>query len=437
MTPTLQCFTAQASALIQRFKPQSSSVGNVLKLAGGTAGSQVITVAAAPILTRLYGPESFGVLATFSSILALVNMVSSLSYEMAIAVPEEDDEAISLVWLCFVLVAISTTLTALGVALLGNQLVGLLHQPALKPLLWLLPVGVLLTGVYLPLSYWAIRRKQFGLLVQTKFRQSIFGLATNLGLAPFGTIGLLLGQILSQSSGFLVIMRESSAELLSSPRPTPDLLINTLKRYSHFGIYSTLANIINVIGSELPILILTSVYGAASVGQLAIAMRLLLLPAALIGRSVSQVFLAHAPLHLRLGTLDKFVRKTGVRLFAIGIFLSLFMVLIIAPFVPYVLGKGWDDVRQITPMLAPLLVGQLTVSTLSMAFLVRENNRLELISQFGQATLRLGLLVLAIVVGLDFNNSVLAFSVGSFLGYTFYGFVLVRSVGNKQQIIDS
>ena len=100
--------------LCLRLKPQSASVRNVLKLAGGTAGSQVITVAAAPILTRLYGPESFGVLATYVSILALLNVVSSLRYELAIAVPEDDDEAIALVWLCFVLVAISTALQLWG-----------------------------------------------------------------------------------------------------------------------------------------------------------------------------------------------------------------------------------------------------------------------------------------------------------------------------------
>jgi O-antigen/teichoic acid export membrane protein len=124
---------------LSRLKPPSASVRDVLKLAGGTAGSQVITVAATPIITRLYGPESFGVLATFASILALLNVVSSLRYELAIAVPEDDDEAITLVWLCFVLVAISTALTALGVVLLRNQLVGWLQQPVLKPLLWLLP----------------------------------------------------------------------------------------------------------------------------------------------------------------------------------------------------------------------------------------------------------------------------------------------------------
>lgn len=101
MTPTLQRLTARGRALAQWLKQQSASSRNVLKLAGGTAGSQVIAMAAAVILTRLYGPESFGVLATFVSILALLNVVSSLRYELAIAVPEDDDEAVALVWLCF------------------------------------------------------------------------------------------------------------------------------------------------------------------------------------------------------------------------------------------------------------------------------------------------------------------------------------------------
>jgi hypothetical protein len=60
VTPTLQRLTARGRALAQRLKPQSASNRNVLKLAGDTAGSQVITVSAAPIRTRLYGPESFG-----------------------------------------------------------------------------------------------------------------------------------------------------------------------------------------------------------------------------------------------------------------------------------------------------------------------------------------------------------------------------------------
>ena len=411
----------------ERLRPESASVRNVLKLAGGTAGSQVITVAAAPILTRLYGPASFGILATFSSILALLNVVSSLRYELAIVVPEEDDEAIELVWLCLVLVGISTSLTALGVVLLGNQLVSLLQQPALKSLLWLLPVGVLLTGVYQPLSYWAIRRKQFGLLAQTKFRQSIFGVATNLALAPLGTIGLLLGQIVSQSAGFVTILRKSITIFSRGPNIFYVGFLKTIKRYSHFATYSSAAGLVNILG-QLPTLMFASAFGPDDLGQLAIAQRLLLLPAGLIGDSVSQVFLGNASECMRFGSLNRLVKTTALKLFACGILISLVMSGLVAPLATYILGDQWESVKKIIPLLTPLLIGQLTVSTLSTAFFVTENNRLELFAQVGQAALRLGALASVIRAGESFESSVLAFSVGSLIGYVFYGGVLMASL---------
>lgn len=427
MTPTLERLTARGRALVQRFKPQSASVRNVLKLAGGTAGSQVITVAAAPILTRLYGPESFGVLATFASILALLNVVSSLRYELAIAVPEDDAEAIALVWLCFVLVAISTALTALGVVLFGNQLVSWLHQPALKPLLWLLPVGVLLKGMYQPLSYWAIRRKQFGLLAQTKFRQSIFGVATNLAAAPLGTIGLLLGQIVSQSAGFVVILRQSAGVLLNSPRTAPAVLLKTLRRYSHFGIYSSPAGLINTIGNQVPNLIFASAFGVAQLGQLALAQRLLLLPAALIGSSVGQVFLGQAADRYRAGTLPALIRQASKRLLAYGLIAALVASLLIAPIVPLLFGFGWSSTRWIIPLLVPLFLGQIIISPLSMAFIAAQINAREMFAQAGLATIRIGVLLASVYAGVSFQNSVFAYSFACFAGYSLYGFILCQS----------
>lgn len=402
----------------------------MLKLAGGTAGSQVIAVAAAPILTRLYGPESFGILATFTSILALLNVVSSLRYELAIAIPEDEDDAIALVWLCFLMVAISTGLTALGVALLGNNLVSWVHQPSLKPLLWLLPVGVLLTGIYQPLTYWTIRSKEFGLLAQAKFSQNLLGVATNLVAAPLGTIGLLLGQIVMQSAGSIAILRKSIIICSRDPNFFSTGCFKTLKRYSHFAIYSSPAGLVNMIGFQLPTLIFASAFGAEDLGQLAIAQRLLLLPAGLIGDSVSQVFLGKASECMRFGTLSRLVKTTGIKLLACGVLISLVMSVLVAPIATYILGNQWEAVKRIIPLLTPLLIGQLTVSTLSMAFIAAENNRLELFAQVGQASLRLGVLAGVILAGKSFEFSVLVFSGGSLLGYLFYGGVLLASLRN-------
>ena len=429
ITHTFQRLTAQGRALVQRFKPHSASVRNVLKLAGGTAGSQVITVAAAPILTRLYGPESFGVLATFASILALLNVVSSLRYELAIPVSEDDDEAIALVWLCFALVAISTALTALGVALLGDQLVTLLHQLALKPLLWLLPVGVLLTGVYQSLSYWAIRGKQFGLLAQTKFPQSIIGVAINLAAAPLGTIGLLLGQIVSQSAGFVAILQQSLAELVRGPRLTRSLLLKTLHRYSHFGIYSSPAGLINTIGIQVPNLIFASAFGPAQLGQLALAQRLLLLPAGLISGSVGQVFLSQAVDRYRAGTLSALICKASQRLLIYGLAISTLASLIFAPLMPLIFGQQWEPTRWIIPLLIPLFLGQFIVSPVSTSLCASQQMSIQLYLQSLLFVVRI--VPLAIAVAFDdvqFMLALAVYSVSAMLGYSLYFTGLLRSV---------
>jgi O-antigen/teichoic acid export membrane protein len=183
-----------------------------------------------------------------------------------------------------------------------------------------------------------------------------------------------------------------------------------------------------MLGFQLPTLIFASAFGPDDLGQLAIAQRLLLLPAGLIGDSVSQVFLGKASECIRLGTLNRLVKTTGIKLLACGILISLLMSVLVAPFATYILGDQWGAVKKIIPFLTPLLIGQLTVSTLSMAFIVAEENRLELFAQVGQAALRIIALASAIIVGQSFEFSVLAFSAGSLVGYVFYGGVLLVSL---------
>jgi O-antigen/teichoic acid export membrane protein len=356
-------------------------VRNVVKLAGGTAGSQVITVVATPILTRLYGPESFGMLAAFASLLALLNVVSRLCYELAITLPEDDDEAIAIVWLCFVLVAISTALTALGVTLLGNQLVSLLHQPSLKPLMWLLPVGVLLTGVNQPLSYWAIRRKQFGLLAQTKFRQSIFGVATNLAAAPLDTIGLLLGQIVSQSAGSLAILGQSADALLRKPHYKTSSLISTLRNYSHFAIYSTPAGLLNVFANTAPILLFYYLYGPSHVGQLVIAQKMLLAPINIVSTSFGQVFLQKASEMGREKTTMPLLISSTKRLIVFSLPCIVSLSLILNSFAALVFGGRWSGVGLIVILLIPLAASKAVVGSVGQILFALGMTKLQLLAQ--------------------------------------------------------
>ena len=110
----------------RRLLPKNHFARSVGILAGGTAAGQAIIVAASPILTRLYTPEDFGVLAVYASLLSILGVVASLRYELAIPLPESDEEAANVTVLSLVVV--------LGMALVTAAIALPFRQPIAEAL---------------------------------------------------------------------------------------------------------------------------------------------------------------------------------------------------------------------------------------------------------------------------------------------------------------
>jgi O-antigen/teichoic acid export membrane protein len=73
---------------------------NVLKLVTGTLISQIITLLSAPIITRIYGAQNFGIMLIFTSISAIFIPVINMRYELSIILPRKKSEASNLFILC-------------------------------------------------------------------------------------------------------------------------------------------------------------------------------------------------------------------------------------------------------------------------------------------------------------------------------------------------
>ena len=78
---------ARLKALINRLLPRASFARSVGVLAGGTAAAQAIVVLVQPVITHLYTPEDFSVLAVYSSILGIVAGVACLRPDVASQCP--------------------------------------------------------------------------------------------------------------------------------------------------------------------------------------------------------------------------------------------------------------------------------------------------------------------------------------------------------------
>src|SRR5690625_1325307 len=107
--------------MIKKLLPKNAFARGLSILIGGTAAAQLITVVSSPLLTRLYTPDDFGLLAVYASILSLFTVMASLRYQLTIPLPESDEDAIHIVVLCIFITLFTTTVSGAFVLFWGVE----------------------------------------------------------------------------------------------------------------------------------------------------------------------------------------------------------------------------------------------------------------------------------------------------------------------------
>ena len=111
-----------SEALAKRRKSLSSDSKSVLTLIGGTTIAQALNFIFSPITTRLFSPEVFGDLSVFTSITGIIGIIICLRYELAIVLPQDDDEGFSLLKLCLIFATIISILAGIIFLFAGNAI---------------------------------------------------------------------------------------------------------------------------------------------------------------------------------------------------------------------------------------------------------------------------------------------------------------------------
>ena len=148
-------------------------------------------------------------LGVFIAVISIFQVITSIRYEQAIPLPEEETDAIALLVVCLSIHCVMTIVFGLGVYLFGEGFILWANTKALEKYIYLLPIGLFPVGVYEILSYWTIRTKEFQILAKTKIRQGLAMVATQIGFGftPFGNLGLVLGEIVGRCAGIWTLAR--------------------------------------------------------------------------------------------------------------------------------------------------------------------------------------------------------------------------------------
>jgi len=344
-------------------------VRGMLTLALGSGAARLISIATIPLLTRIYSPEDYGVLAVYGALVAVIAPMMTLRYVLAVPLPRSDGMAANLMVMSGLLVLVMAALMTLIFWAFGDMVLGWMSMEVLAPWWWLVVLGAVAVAVYEGLSLWATRRRSYKAISQTKVVQSVMAVLVKigLGLATFKPFGLLFGHLVEQSGGissFALRFRQDFQR--NAKRVSREAMLLLARYYRGFPAFRLPSQFLLAFSTQAPAMFAAALFGAGATGQLGLALMALAIPGNLIGQSVGQAFygeIARLPKgsEVRIRALAYSVQK---KLFLVGLPLTVALMLLGEPLFHVAFGERWTEAGMYASILAPFVLLQLTSAPL-------------------------------------------------------------------------
>ncbi len=355
-----------------------------LTLLAGGALAQLVPLLLGPLITRLFTPEAFGLLTSFTTIAATVAVVACGRYEFALPLARDGREAQALLALC--------ARIGLLVLLLSLPLAWGLHALGYLPLPQLLPLAVLAAGGLQLLTMWSNRAQRFRALAVARVLQyggtAVLQVALGYALwlqarAPAGSgqaWALVAAPIAAALLACLVLLRPApeggwrSVLPFAADASLPAALRQVAHKHRDFPILNTPHAFLGTLQDAVAVAILIAWTGEAAAGFWGLSLRYLKAPATLVGSAVSQA------LYPRLSNAHPDAARRAVRqvmLLLAGMAVLLMLVLMLAG--PWlfvrVFGPQWAEAGQLARALAPYIAAHFVAAPLAVVTMAWQAQR--------------------------------------------------------------
>jgi O-antigen/teichoic acid export membrane protein len=290
-------FTLKISSpnFLKQYFKKGNFIFNVGTLMAGSASAQLIVVLLMPIVTRLYLPDQFGVIAVILSIIGVLNVISCMRYEMAVVLPKTEDKSYNVVALCLALTLIISLILLVSVPFVSEQVESWVGMKGIKIFLYLVPLAVLGRGLTTTFIYWFTRKKNFAFIAKMRviLPLSANGSKIAAGLL-FGSSAfwLIMGDILGiiiVTAIYAIFFLQSNYHQFKNSVSRQDIRA-VAREYEKFPKYNSVAAITSALSENLPVFLFAYYFSAEFVGYYVLARKVLKKPLQLVAGSVRGVF---------------------------------------------------------------------------------------------------------------------------------------------------
>jgi O-antigen/teichoic acid export membrane protein len=335
-----------------KYKLSTAFGTNVLTVMTGTGLAQIFPVLISPILTRIYTPEDFGVLAIYLLGLSLLTILATGKYENALYLAKNYKAVSRILDLSLTLSIIFSVFLMGLVVVFGHLFWAYFHIKHSILWLFILPVALFISSHYVVLTQLAIRTANYKQLSISRVCQSLtFGLvALAIGYLSL-SFGLVVATFFGQFVAYSIIKKTGKHKYKFKNL----FRFATAKRYIKFPIYMMPSGLLNAVSANMPIVILSTNFGLTYVGFYELVQRTLSAPSTFIGNSFGEVFRQQASDDIRKdGTCRPLIRKTIAKFFIVSA-LPFFGFWFYTPVLfEIIYGEDWLIAGEIAQLLVPM-----------------------------------------------------------------------------------
>lgn len=353
-------------------------LSHVAALMTGAVIAQAVPVLLSPVLTRVYEPQDFASFAIFTSICGVLSVVGAGRYDEAILLPREEEDALSVVALSWiVLTTLCLILTGLVVLLHGS--IPPSWEETLDPdWLYLLPVAVFVCTSFQILANWNNRRGLFPRLAVSRAAQGTSGGLVQCGLGYSGMMGLGLvwGWLGGQLAGMLMLLRTHLPALWRSRGQISRTgMAANARTYRRFPLLSTWGCVLGSGGAMMALLIVSQTFSSTITGWFSFTLRVLALPLFLISNALAQV------LHQRIARMNnedpsqiqQYVLRTAAILSIIAVPFVIVLSFFGVELFTFAFGRNWSEAGKYAGILSVAVGIRFIVSPLTAVLSLNQN----------------------------------------------------------------
>jgi O-antigen/teichoic acid export membrane protein len=402
--------------ILDKLPIKGDFVKNTLTLTLGTTIAQVVPILFYPILGRIFTPEDFGLLATITSITAIIGVLATGHYERSILITETKQDAANVIGVVLTLSFVVLSVSFLVLQFLSNQFSIWFNAPTLNKWLFACPLIAFVVIIYNCYNEWCVRNKYF---LNLSWNKIINAGATTLSKLFFGIAkatgnGLIVGDLIGRSiSAFGCIyraLRKDKSVFFNISLKGMKLIS---KRFIEFPKYSLPASVFNTIGGQLPVMLIGFFFNSIEVGYFSMTVSVLLVPSSVISAAIRDTFRQRAnEEYKRTGECRTILLKT-VKLLSLAAIIGVLLLIFMLPaFFEFVLGGKWRISGEYAQILIPMIALSFISNSLGSVLVIAEKIKIVLFAQIYYFFIALVSLLLGSLVFHGIKMTLACFAVG-------------------------